>query len=132
MLAFEGNTAPYLINAYVRIQAIFRRREQLTPNASNPNRTSAYSLADAAERALGIELLRFGEVIEITMEDYAPHKLCHYLFDLAGLFHHFYEHCPILKSTPEQQLSRLALCALTARVLKKGMQLLGINTLEKM
>ena len=77
-------------------------------------------------------MLNFGLVLEAVAEDYRPNFLCNYLYELAGHFTSFYENCPVLKSEPEQRASRLVLCDLTARVLKQGLDVLGIETLEQM
>jgi arginyl-tRNA synthetase len=82
--------------------------------------------------ALGRHLLNFGLVLEAVADDYRPNFLCNYLYELAGRFTSFYENCPVLKSEVEQRASRLVLCDLTARVLKQGLEVLGIETLEQM
>jgi arginyl-tRNA synthetase len=84
------------------------------------------------ELALARHLLNFGLVLEAVAEDYRPNFLCNYLYELAGYFTGFYENCPVLKSEAEQRASRLVLCDLTARVLKQGLDVLGIETLEQM
>lgn len=128
MLAFEGKTAPYLINAYVRIQSIFRKAN-IDIHANKIN----WVLTEDSERKLILKLLGFASTILIVAEDLSLHKLCHYLYDLASSYHHFYEHCPILSAaTDEQKQTRLALSQKTADVLKLGLQLLGIEVLEKM
>ena len=76
--------------------------------------------------------LNFGLVLEAVADDYRPNFLCNYLYDLAGCFTAFYENCPVLKSEAEQRASRLVLCDLTARVLKQGLDVLGIETLDQM
>jgi arginyl-tRNA synthetase len=140
MLALNGNTAPYLLYAYARIRAIFRKGDlsQGSPSAaaSEPQVTSQPApplLLDAPqELALGRHLLNFGLVLEAVADDYRPNFLCNYLYELAGHFTSFYENCPVLKSAPGQRASRLALCDLTARVLQQGLAVLGIQTLEQM
>jgi arginyl-tRNA synthetase len=82
--------------------------------------------------ALARHLLNFGLVLEAVVEDYRPNFLCNYLYDLAGRFTSFYENCPVLKSEAERRTSRLVLCDLTARVLKQGLDVLGIETLDQM
>lgn len=84
------------------------------------------------EIALARHLLNFGLVLEAVAEEYRPNFLCNYLYELAGYFTSFYENCPVLKSEPEQRASRLVLCDLTAQVLKQGLNVLGIETLEQM
>lgn len=126
LLAFDGNTAPYLINAYVRIRAIFRKLGSEAPQVER------LVLAEEAEIALAKKLLDFGDSLALAADEYRPHYLCVYLFELAGLFHKFYEHCPVLISEGETKTSRLVLCSLTAQTLKTGLALLGIKTVEQM
>jgi arginyl-tRNA synthetase len=126
MLALQGNTAPYLQYAYARIRSIFRK------GAEGAVSDATITLAAPHELALAKHLLRFGLVIEAVADDYRPNFLCNYLYDLAGLFAGFYENCPVLKAEPAERASRLALADLTGRVLKQGLELLGIETLEQM
>ena len=128
MLALNGNTAPYLQYAYARIRSIFRKAEG--SEVGDPR--SEISLGAAEEIALGKHLLNFGLVLEGVVEEYRPNFLCNYLYELAGNFTRFYENCPVLKSDPAQRASRLLLCDLTGRVLKRGLDVLGIETLEQM
>lgn len=128
MLSFQGNTAPYLQNAYVRIRSIFRRAEE----AGLATTASAVNLSHAAEIGLAKKLLQFGEVLPQTIEDYRPNLLANYLFELSLTFHGFYEACPVLKSEGEIQATRLTLCGRTADVLKRGLELLGIEVPERM
>jgi len=127
MLSFEGNTAPYLQYAYTRIRSLFRRAgiEHLDP-------TTPIVLAAPQELALGLKTLQFNEAIANYLEDYQANILCNYLYELAGLFMSFYEHCPILTETETHQTSRLRLCDITARTLRTGLDLLGIDTVERM
>ncbi|MBT7884962.1 MAG: arginine--tRNA ligase, partial [Gammaproteobacteria bacterium] len=127
MLSFEGNTAPYLQYAYTRIRSLFRRAgiERLDP-------ATPILLAAPQELALAIKTLQFNEAIANYLEDYQANILCNYLYELAGLFMSFYEHCPILTETKTHQMSRLRLCDITARTLKTGLDLLGIDTVERM
>ncbi len=127
LLAFDGNTAPYLLNAYVRIRAIFRKAG-LTGNET----PAAVQLAEPAELTLAKKLLDFGDAVVMAAEEFRPHYLCVYLFELATMFHQFYENCPVLNSEASVRASRLALCALTAETLKTGLNLLGIETVEQM
>jgi len=128
MLSFQGNTAPYLQNAYVRIRSIFRKAE-----AEGISLESApIVIADPAERALALQILKFGEVLHAVLDDQRPNLLCLYLYELANAFHSFYEACPILKSEGEIRSSRLALAGVTAKVLKTGLGLLGIGVPERM
>jgi arginyl-tRNA synthetase len=128
MLSFQGNTAPYLQNAYVRIRSIFRKAE--TEGISTA--VAPIVIADQAERALGLQIIQFGEVLHTVLEDQRPNLLCLYLYELADRFHKFYEACPVLKSEGAVRSSRLALAALTAEILKDGLGLLGIRVPEKM
>jgi arginyl-tRNA synthetase len=129
MLALQGNTAPYLQYAYARIRSIFRKSE--TSNIQHP--TSNIQLAAPEELALAKHLLNFGLTLEAVAEELRPNYLCNYLFELAGKFTSFYENCPVLKAKDEvTRSSRLVLCDLTARVLKQGLETLGIETVEQM
>jgi len=129
MLALQGNTAPYLQYAYTRIRSIFRKAEG-TFNIQHS--TFNIQLAAPEEIALAKHLLNFGLTLEAVAEEYRPNFLCNYLFELAGKFTGFYENCPVLKAEPTMRGSRLALCDLTAQVLKKGLETLGIETVEQM
>ena len=129
MLALNGNTAPYLQYAYTRIKSIFRKAEE-TFNIQHS--TLNIQLAAPEEIALAKHLLNFGLTLEAVAEEYRPNFLCNYLFELAGKFTSFYENCPVLKADPVVRDSRLALCDLTAQVLKKGLEILGIETVEQM
>ena len=128
MLALQGNTAPYLLYAYARIKSIFRKSE--TSNIQHP--TSNIQLDAVEEIALAKHLLNFGLTLEAVAEEYRPNFLCNYLFELAGKFTGFYENCPVLKADGAVRESRLALCGLTARVLKLGLETLGIESVEQM
>ena len=139
LLALNGNTAPYLQYAYARIRSIFRKGnvEPGAPTSPSESRITHHAspsllLAAPEELALARHLLNFGLVLEAVAEDYRPNFLCNYLYDLAGRFTSFYENCPVLKSDAKQRASRLVLCDLTARVLKQGLDVLGIETLEQM
>jgi arginyl-tRNA synthetase len=128
MLALQGNTAPYLLYAYARIKSIFRKLENPESRIQNPE----LKLAAPEEIALAKHLLNFGLTLEAVAEEYRPNFLCNYLFELAGKFTGFYEKCPVLKAEGAVRESRLALCDLTARVLKQGLDVLGIETVEQM
>jgi arginyl-tRNA synthetase len=134
LLALNGNTAPYLQYAYARIRSIFRKgeAEQRERHISPSSSSTSLQLNATEELALARHLLNFGLVVAAVADDYRPNFLCNYLYDLAGRFTSFYENCPVLKSEPEQRASRLVLCDLTARVLEKGLGVLGIQTLEQM
>jgi arginyl-tRNA synthetase len=127
MLALNGNTAPYLQYAYARIRSIFRKG-----GVEAENREREVALSAPEEITLSKHLLNFGLVLEAVASEYRPNFLCNYLYELAGKFTGFYENCPVLKSEGRQRDSRLALCDLTARVLKKGLGVLGIEVLEQM
>ena len=127
MLAFEGNTGPYLQYAHARIRSIFRRAGVAPP----PPGTTPL-LGAPPERALALQLLRFAEAVEATAETYSPSKLTTYLFDLATAFTGFYEACRVLVDDEAVRASRLALSDLTARVLEQGLSLLGMEAPEQM
>ena len=129
MLALQGNTAPYLQYAYARSASI-RRKAEAESVVRNPQ--SAILLGAPEEIALAKHLLNFGLTLEAVAEEYRPNFLCNYLYELAGKFTAFYENCPVLKADDATRTSRLALCDLTARVLKQGLEALGIETAEQM
>ena len=129
MLSFEGNTAPYMQYAYTRIRSIFNRSQIDLSEVEQ----AQLSITDEKERALAIKLLQFEEAVQVVGKEGTPHVLCAYLYELAGIFSSFYEHCPILNNDNQQvKLSRLKLALLTERTLKQGLDLLGIKTVEKM
>ena len=125
MLALNGNTAPYLQYAYTRIRSIFRKGEVSEVKGE-------IKLTEPVELALAKHLLNFSIVLEAVAEEYRPNFLCNYLYELAGHFTSFYEACAVLKAPPGIRESRLALLDLTGRVLKQGLDVLGIETLEQM
>ena len=128
MLSFEGNTAPYLLYAYTRVSGVFRKLG--TPFDASKGKIV---LEAPQEQELAARLAQFTETLNNVAEKGTPHVLCAYLYDLAGLFSSFYENCPILGAeNPDQQQSRLRLAALTGRTLKQGLDLLGLETLERM
>lgn len=128
MLSFEGNTAPYLLYAYTRVAGVFRKL-----GGAFDETLGKITLEAPQEQDLAARLAQFGETVNNVAEKGTPHVLCAYLYDLAGLFSSFYENCPILNAeNPEQQQSRLRLAHLTGRTLKQGLQLLGLETLERM
>src|SRR3989442_4176326 len=151
MLSLQGNTAPYLQNAYVRIRSIFRKADDAavaTPlwgveggtghppspgygEASRPVATTL-RLTEPAEINLAKRLCQFAEIVPQVLNGFRPNILANYLFELANSFHTFYEACPVLKSEEPARSSRLALCDLTARVLQRGLDLLGIKVPERM
>jgi arginyl-tRNA synthetase len=126
MLSLQGNTAPYLQNAYVRIRSIFRKAGESAPKVEK------LLLVDSAEIDLAKRLCQFAEIVPQVLNDFRPNILANYLFEVANSFHTFYEACPVLKSEEPARSSRLALCELAARVLKQGLGLLGIKVPEKM
>ncbi len=129
MLAFDGNTAPYLQYAHARICSIFRKAGV----ERTAGRATPIQIAQPQERALALQLLQFDAVVHDTLDKFSPHRLCTYLFDLAQAFTSFYEACPVLKDGHEAtRESRLALCDLTARTLAQGLELLGIAAPERM
>ena len=130
MLALSGNTAPYLLYAYVRIRSIFRKGG--VKAAELVSGAAALQIEAPEEVTLAKHLLTFGLVLEAVAEEYRPNFLCNYLYELAGHYTSFHENCPVLKAEPAQRSSRLLLCDLTARVLRQGLELLGIEPLEQM
>lgn len=129
MLALQGNTAPYMLYAYVRVQGI-SRKGGIDFEALGDN--SRVVLQDEAEFALAKSLLQFDEVLSAVEADLLPNRLCEYLFDLSKTFNQFYDRCPILQAEDPQRTSRLILADLTARTIKLGLSLLGIQVLERM
>jgi arginyl-tRNA synthetase len=130
MLSLHGNTAPYLQYAYARIRSIFRKAGVEALNLEL--RTLNLELKASEELALAKHLLNFGLTLEAVAEDYRPNFLCNYLYDLAGHFARFYEACPVLKSEGIERATRLTLCDVTSRVLREGLDVLGIEVLEQM
>jgi arginyl-tRNA synthetase len=127
LLAFDGNTAPYILNAYVRTKAILRKAE-ITQTPLHP-----ITLEEKTEEELARQLLLYGDAVALATADRRPHHLCGYLFETASMYHRFYEACPILKaSSPALRNSRLTLAGLTGDILKDGLAILGIPTLEEM
>jgi len=128
MLAFDGNTGPYLQYAHARICSIFRKAG--VDRASV--RGAAIDIVEPQEHALALAVLSLPAAVDTTIETYSPHKLCTYAYDLASTFTSFYEACPILKSDEPTRTSRLALADLTARVLERTLDLLGIEAPDEM
>lgn len=127
LLAFDGNTAPYILNAYVRSRSILRKAGATAPPIH------PIILEEPAEEEISRQLLRFSDVVELATNDRKPHHLCGYLFETAGMFHRFFEACPVLQAkSPALHQSRLTLTSLTGDILRDGLQLLGIPTLEEM
>jgi arginyl-tRNA synthetase len=135
MLALQGNTAPYLLYAYVRIRGISRKGgidfEQF--NAVN-DQNAQYSihLTEETEIALAKHLIQLAETIEAVAEELMPNRLCQYLFELSQKFNQFYDQCPVLQGSEQERFSRLSLCHITAKTLKLGLNLLGLKVLERM
>ena len=127
MLALQGNTAPYMINAYVRTRSIFRKLET-TPQYSLEN----IVISEAAERIIAMKLCQYAEVVPQVLVDYRPNLLATYLYELAQNFHSFYEQCPVLNASEPARCTRIALCDTTSKVLRHGLSLLGICTPERM
>lgn len=129
MLSFEGNTAPYMQYAFTRVQSIFRKAG-VTPESLQ----SAIVIGTEQEKTLAIKLLQFSEVLDQVAREALPHLLCTYLYEIASLYMTFYEACPILKEgiEPEIRDSRLRLCHLVARTIEQGLELLGIEVMERM
>lgn len=129
MLSFEGATAPYLQYAYARIKSIFSKASVNTENFS-----ADINIVAPQEKALAVKLLQLEEVLDAVISECTPNLLCNYLYELASLYMSFYEACPILKDdiAEEVKQSRLALCQLVANILKQGLDLLGIETMERM
>jgi arginyl-tRNA synthetase len=128
MLSFEGNTAPYLLYAYTRVASVFRKLGKGFDEIEGQ-----LDLQAAHEIELAGKLAQFSEVLASVADRGEPHLLCAYLYDLAGLFSSFYENCPILSAEDTAvRNSRLRLAALTGRTLKQGLELLGLETLERM
>jgi arginyl-tRNA synthetase len=128
MLALQGNTAPYMLYAYARIQSI--SREGGIDFAQMDS--GEIVLTEPSELVLAKSLLQFADVIETVETSLLPNRLCDYLYELSKVFNRFYENCPVLKASEPQRSSRLLLCDLTARTLKLGLSLLGIPVLDRM
>lgn len=126
LLALDGNTAPYLQNAYVRIRSIFRR------GGVEADPLAKVLISEPAERVLAIKLLQYAETVPVVLEDFRPNLLANYLYELANTYHSFYEACPVLKAGSAIRASRLLLSDVTARTLSHGLSLLGIRCPEKM
>jgi arginyl-tRNA synthetase len=128
MLALQGNTAPYMLYVYARVQSIGRKGELDLSQLE----TAAVSLAEADEVTLAKHLLLLQDTIDAVAADLLPNRLAQYLFELAQKFNVFFENCPVLKAEPAVKTSRLVLCDLTARTMKIGLDLLGISVLDRM
>lgn len=132
MLAFEGNTGPYLLYALVRVRSIFRKAAERGLD-TGAWKSAPLVLTAAQEKLLALTLLRYAGVLDAVAESLEPHRLCQYLYDLAGAFSSFFDACPVLQAPDEATRdSRLRLCDLTARVLADGLTVLGIPPLDRM
>lgn len=141
MLAFEGNTGPYLMYALVRVHSILRKAAERGVDVSGlvVERDTAgsgapgFAVAAAEEKAVALELLKYPGVVRSAAEACEPHRLCGYLYGLAGSFSTFFEACPVLRAPDEATMgARLRLCRLTGRVLRDGLMVLGLRPLERM
>lgn len=137
MLAFDGNTSPYLQNAYVRIRSIFRKAAEAGVPGVNPTgapgSVGPLVLKETPERTLALKLLQFPDVLEAVARTLELHRLCTWLYELATAYHQFYERCPVLSAPePETRASRLTLSALVASALERGLELLGIEVVAQM
>jgi arginyl-tRNA synthetase len=128
MLALQGNTAPYMLYAYVRVQGIGRKGEIDFASLN----VDAVKLTQDPEIVLAKHLLQFAEAIDAVAEELFPNRLCQYLFELSQKFNQFFEQCPVLQAEESERISRLSLCDITAKTLKLGLNLLGIRVLERM
>ena len=131
MMAMDGNTGTYMQYAYARNRSIFRKGD--VDPVSLRHKPAAVILERPEERALALQLLRFEESLTFAAAEYKPSFVTAYLWDLAKTYSGFFQNCPVLKAeTPELRQSRLLLCDLTARVIQRGLDLLGIRTVERM
>jgi len=128
MLALQGNTAPYMLYAYVRVRGISRKGQIDFDNLGSVNLV----LQDETEFVLAKHLLQLDEIIDEVSRDLLPNRLCQYLFELSQKFNQFYDRCPVLQAEEPLRTSRLVMCDLTARTLKLGLSLLGIKVVERM
>ncbi len=128
MLALQGNTAPYMLYAYVRVKGIGRKGDIDFASLD----IDAVRLTTEPEIVLAKHLLQFAEAIEAVAEELFPNRLCQYLFELSQKFNQFFEQCPVLQAEESERVSRLILCDITAKTLKLGLNLLGIHVLERM
>ncbi|MBZ8183149.1 arginine--tRNA ligase [Oscillatoria salina] len=129
MLSLQGNTAPYLLYAYVRVQGIARKGEI---DLENLGTQAKVILAEESELTLAKHILQLTEVLKEVEQDLLPNRLCQYLFELSQKYNQFYDRCPVLQADEPERTSRLILCNLTAKTIKLGLSLLGISVLERM
>jgi arginyl-tRNA synthetase len=131
MLAFEGNTGPYLLYAYARIKNIFRKAGERGKGAGWEQEPIA--VIEPAEKTLALALLRYPSALASTADAFEPHRLCNYIYDLAVAFSGFYDQCPVVTAPTDQSVrQRLRLCDLTRRVLEDALHTLGIPTVDRM
>jgi len=128
MIAFEGNTGPYIQYAHARISSIFTKAQTQEASLADVPLT----IAAAEERTLALLLLRYGQVVRDAEQSLQPHRLCTYLYEVANAFSAFYQACPVLRASAEERATRLRLCSITRRVIADGMHLLGIETPSRM
>jgi arginyl-tRNA synthetase len=128
MIAFEGNTGPYIQYAHARISSIFAKAE--IPEGSLAH--VPFTIAATEERTLALLLLRQGQVVRDAEQSLQPHRLCTHLYEVANAFSAFYQACPVLRASPEERSARLRLCSITKRVIADGLQLMGIETPSRM
>lgn len=129
MLSLQGNTAPYMLYAYVRVQGISRKGQI---DFGHLGATAGVILREETELALAKHILQLDEIVDQVGQDFLPNRLCQYLFELSQKFNQFYDRCPVLQAEEPLRTSRLILCDITARTLKLGLSLLGIQVLERM
>ncbi|MFN7613868.1 MAG: arginine--tRNA ligase, partial [Phycisphaerae bacterium] len=133
MLAFEGDTGPYLLYALVRIKNILRKAQDAQQGIGDAWKTAPLSMSQPAEKQLALSLLKYPAALAGTAAACEPHRLCQFLYELAGSYASFYDKCPVLAAeTPELRNARLRLCALTGRVLEDALSVLGIPAIERM
>ena len=133
MISFQGNTAPYMMYAYARIRSIYRKAAERFGSPDVYAAGVQLTIGHATERALALRLARLREALDEVAANLTPHTLCAYLYDVASDFMRFYESCPVLQAPDESaRHSRMRLCDLTARTLKLGLGLLGIDVIERM
>ena len=130
MLSLEGNTAPYLLYSYARINSIFRRAEISEDQLDQFD--GRISLTDPSERALAVKIVQLNEVVHTVAKECFPNVLCTYIYELSEFFMKFYERCPVLKTDDVTRISRLKLCKLTGKVLETSLRLLGIRPVRRM
>jgi len=130
MLSLDGNTAPYLLYSYARINSIFRRAEITEDQLDQFD--GRISLTDPSERALAVKIVQLNEVVHTVAKECFPNVLCTYIYELSEFFMKFYERCPVLKTDDETRISRLKLCKLTGKVLETSLRLLGIRPVRRM